>query len=178
MTTEVPIIVKDIDGLAVGHRVVATCVSGGTAAHGVDGEVIEARRGVVGTVLNLPAVDELVPAGCYWRVTARTWTWNIQPLSTTPAPGGEVLVGEPSIQVTSTAPPATWPTGSRLPAGGTAGQVLGKVSDGDFDVSWRSGGGGGGGAVDSVNGQTGVVVLGAADVGADAVGAAAARAAL
>lgn len=35
-----------------------------------------------------------------------------------------------------------------------------------------SGGGGGGGAVDSVNGQTGVVVLDAADVGADAAGAA------
>lgn len=37
-----------------------------------------------------------------------------------------------------------------------------------------SGGGGGGGAVDSVNGQTGVVVLDAADVGADAAGTAAA----
>ena len=35
-------------------------------------------------------------------------------------------------------------------------------------------GGGGGGAVDSVNGQTGVVVLGAADVGADPSGTAAA----
>ena len=35
-----------------------------------------------------------------------------------------------------------------------------------------SGGGGGGGAVDSVNGQTGVVVLDAADVGADVAGAA------
>ena len=85
-----------------------------------------------------------------------------------------MLVGEPSIQVTSTAPPATWPTWSRLPAGGTAGQVLGKVSDGDFDVSWRSGGGGGGGAVDSVNAKTGAVVLTATDVGADAAGAAAA----
>lgn len=37
-----------------------------------------------------------------------------------------------------------------------------------------TGGGGGGGAVDSVNGQTGVVVLDAADVGADAAGTAAA----
>ena len=35
------------------------------------------------------------------------------------------------------------------------------------------GGGGGGGAVDSVNGQTGVVVLAAADVGADPAGTAA-----
>ncbi len=37
----------------------------------------------------------------------------------------------------------------------------------------QSGGGGGGGAVDSVNGQTGVVVLDAGDVGADPAGTAA-----
>jgi hypothetical protein len=41
-------------------------------------------------------------------------------------------------------------------------------------VTISASGGGGGGAVDSVNGQTGVVVLNAADVGADAAGTAAA----
>ena len=40
-------------------------------------------------------------------------------------------------------------------------------------VTTAGGGGGGGGAVDSVNGQTGVVVLAAADVGADPAGTAA-----
>ena len=56
-----------------------------------------------------------------------------------------------------------------LPAPGTAGNVITSTGDG-----WASEpGGGGGGAVDSVNGQTGVVVLDAADVGADASGTAA-----
>lgn len=56
-----------------------------------------------------------------------------------------------------------------LPAPGTAGNVITSTGAG-----WASEpGGGGGGAVDSVNGQTGVVVLDAADVGADATGTAA-----
>jgi hypothetical protein len=42
------------------------------------------------------------------------------------------------------------------------------------DGQWTPPPGGGSGAVDSVNGQTGVVVLTAAEVGADASGAAAA----
>ena len=41
------------------------------------------------------------------------------------------------------------------------------------NIQWASAGAGGGGAVDSVNGQTGVVVLDATDVGADVAGAAA-----
>lgn len=45
---------------------------------------------------------------------------------------------------------------------GTVGQVLTRTADG---AEWATGGGGGG-AVDSVNGQTGVVVLTASDVGA------------
>jgi len=49
--------------------------------------------------------------------------------------------------------------------------VLAKASDADDDTEWTDAGTGGG-AVDSVNGQTGVVVLGASDVGADASGAA------
>jgi len=42
-----------------------------------------------------------------------------------------------------------------------------------FPITPGAGSGGGGGAVDSVNGQTGVVVLGAADVSADPAGTAA-----
>lgn len=45
---------------------------------------------------------------------------------------------------------------------GTVGQVLTRTADG---AEWANGGGGGG-AVDSVNGQTGTVVLTASDVGA------------
>ncbi len=53
-----------------------------------------------------------------------------------------------------------------IPTGGTTGQVLMKNSNADYDLKWGNSGGGGGGAVDSVNGQTGVVVLDAEDVGA------------
>ena len=54
---------------------------------------------------------------------------------------------------------------------GAAGKVLGVVAGSPAWVD-PTGGGGGGGAVDSVNGQAGVVVLDAADVGADVAGAA------
>lgn len=52
-----------------------------------------------------------------------------------------------------------------LPTGGTTGQVLAKASGSNYDVEWVNQSGGGG-AVDSVNGQTGTVVLDASDVGA------------
>lgn len=55
-----------------------------------------------------------------------------------------------------------------LPTGGTTGQALVKTSNSNYAVQWATVGGGGG-AVDSVNGQTGTVVLGAADVGAIAL---------
>ena len=51
-----------------------------------------------------------------------------------------------------------------LPTGGSTGQVLSKSSNADYAVQWSTVSGGG--AVDSVNGQTGTVVLDASDVGA------------
>lgn len=51
-----------------------------------------------------------------------------------------------------------------LKTGGSTGQVLAKVSGTNYDVAWTTISGGG--AVDSVNGQTGTVVLTASDVGA------------
>lgn len=53
------------------------------------------------------------------------------------------------------------PAGVGVPTGGTAGQVLGKTSDDDYDTHWVDQGGG---AVDSVNGKTGVVVLDTDDI--------------
>ena len=61
--------------------------------------------------------------------------------------------------------------GTHVPAGGTNGQVLGKLAG--TNVGWVDPAGGGG-AVDSVNGQTGAVNLDAGDVGADPVGSASA----
>jgi hypothetical protein len=69
--------------------------------------------------------------------------------------------------------PITTAVGPGVPAGGTTGQALVKATDTDYDTEWSSVSGVGGGAVDSVNGQTGVVVLGAADVSADPAGTAA-----
>lgn len=51
-----------------------------------------------------------------------------------------------------------------VPSGGTTGQVLTKKSNSDYDLEWHDSTGGG--SVASVNGQTGVVVLTASDVGA------------
>jgi hypothetical protein len=52
-----------------------------------------------------------------------------------------------------------------MPTGGSTGQVLAKKSNSNYDLEWVNQSGGGG-AVDSVNGQTGAVVLDASDVGA------------
>ncbi len=62
--------------------------------------------------------------------------------------------------------------GHSLPTGGDTGQVLMKLSGGDYDTGWRtvSGSGGGGGTVQSVNSvlpdAAGNVQLGPEDVGA------------
>lgn len=65
------------------------------------------------------------------------------------------------VTIVTTGPPG--PAGN-LPVGGTTGQALVKASDVDLDVEWGDVSGGGG--VDSVNGQTGAVVLDYTDVGA------------
>lgn len=48
-----------------------------------------------------------------------------------------------------------------IPAGGTTGQVLSKNSNTDYDVEWSDPAGG---SVDSVNGQTGAIVLDTSDI--------------
>lgn len=88
------------------------------------------------------------------NVTLTPANVGAQPISTINA-AGDLYIGTGNDATT------------RLPIG-TAGQVL-TVTGGT--AAWQAGGGG---AVDSVNGQTGVVVLDASDVGADVAGAAAA----
>src|SRR5213076_3397672 len=89
-----------------------------------------------------------------------------------PTPAGTVPTGGTSGQVlkkrTNTDLDTDWENetgGSGLPNGGTTGQVLTKRTNANQDVDWETVSGGGG-AVTSVNGHTGVVVLGATDVGA------------
>lgn len=75
--------------------------------------------------------------------------------------GGILLQGPPG------------PPGVGVPPGGTTGQTLTKLSDGDYDTGWRTptgGGSGGGGTVQSVNrvlpDNAGNVQLAPEDVGA------------
>lgn len=73
--------------------------------------------------------------------------------------------GETGATGATGAPGADGADGVGVPTGGITGQVLKKRSAVNYDTEWSDEGG----AVDSVNGQTGTVVLDAADVGAVAV---------
>lgn len=80
--------------------------------------------------------------------------------------------GDPGVAGSDGADGADGAPGVGVPSGGSAGQILAKASGDDFDTEWvEPPGGGGTGAVDSVNGQTGAVVLDLEDVGASAFGA-------
>lgn len=71
---------------------------------------------------------------------------------------GEVAVGARGEQGEQGLPGTN---GVGVPAGGTTGQILKKISDADFDTEWAPDDDG---DVDSVNGQTGAVVLDADDI--------------
>lgn len=58
------------------------------------------------------------------------------------------------------------PPGPGVPAGGTTGKILAKKTGTDYDTEWVDAPSGGG-DVDSVNGQTGTVVLDAGDINVD-----------
>lgn len=88
-----------------------------------------------------------------------------------PLPGDNDLVELLPVQPASggTIAITRGPAGVGVPEGGTAGQVLAKSTGDDYDTEWvAQSSGGGSGDVASVNGQTGAVVLDAADVGARA----------
>lgn len=78
------------------------------------------------------------------------------------ADGAQGIQGDPGPQGD---PGVDGTDGVGVPIGGTTGQVLAKNSNTNFDTEWvNQSGGGGGGAVDSVNGETGVVVLDTSDI--------------
>lgn len=70
--------------------------------------------------------------------------------------------GDTSFDVMNGAQGEQGEPGEGVPAGGAQGQVLKKASNADYDTVWSNESG----TVLSVNGQTGVVVLDASDVGA------------
>jgi len=88
-------------------------------------------------------------------------TVNSTPIavSVNDTPPISVLVPSTSVSIVVT----NGKDGQGVPIGGTAGQVLAKIDDTNYNTHWVTGGGGG--AVASVNGQTGIVVLAKADIG-------------
>lgn len=92
------------------------------------------------------------------QLSGRGWTWTLTVDGVTTL-AGPLDVAQPGV------------------AGVVGGDASAVVVVDDVNVAvtvtTTGGGGGGGGAVDSVNGQTGVVVLDAGDVGADPAGTAA-----
>jgi len=115
----------------------------------------------------LPATDDpdWTPQGFTYRVVLNTdcesQSWIISlPVSLAPT------VDLADIAPVSTAPPVTmYVLASRV---GTVGGPAGPLdANGKIPISQIPGGGGEGGAVDSVNGQTGIVILDAQDVGAE-----------
>lgn len=95
--------------------------------------------------------DPVFAASAAYGITSADITaWNAK--YTKPASG------IPATDLTSTV------QSRLLKTGGSTGQVLAKASGTNYDVAWTTVSGGG--AVDSVNGQTGTVVLDADDVGA------------
>lgn len=103
------------------------------------------------------------------------WTWEVSFSGSVQIATFHMSVPEGSTQdITLVAPVAKSGgtaviVGPGVPDGGLTGQVLAKASAADQDTEWVDQTGGTG-SVDSVNGQTGVVVLDAADVGAAGVG--------
>lgn len=106
------------------------------------------------------------PRGWTYRVTANLeGEATLDPFSFSVPEGSVQDLADVQPLITSEGHPTV--VGPGVPHGGLAGQVLIKESNADYDTAWADyEGGGGGGAVDSVNGQTGVVVLSAADVNA------------
>lgn len=75
----------------------------------------------------------------------------------------EVEVVEAVVYSVELTTAAQGPAGVGIPVGGTTGQVLAKATGDNYDTEWVDPAAGGG-AVDSVNGQTGVVILDTDDV--------------
>lgn len=120
-----------------------------------------------GTVeLELTAQTEIAAAGTFYEIAilgtfARFYC--VVPASNGPVQLADILVDPTTLQPVAAGRPSVWLSRAEL---GEPGGVTPLGSDGLVPDEYLPAGSGGGGAVDSVNGQTGVVVLAAADLGA------------
>ena len=161
--TTVTIAAVYVDGTPLAnHRVKVRLIHGG-AGGTVDGNLIAedvtVKLDADGGSVDLYPTDAISPPGCFYRFTVDNSSPTIVRDISVPA-SGPVAWTDAAILLEDPVPPVTIPAA----VSGTAGQVLGVVDPGDgprYDLIDQTGGG----AVDSVNGQTGTVVLDADDIG-------------
>lgn len=126
-----------------------------TSLHGTDG-----TDGIDGSD-GLSAELRMSGGNLEWRQVGGDWATLTSLASITGPAGADGTDGTNGVDGDDGAP------GVGVPVGGSAGQILRKASETNYDTEWATPSSGGtGGAVDSVNGQDGVVVLDAGDVGA------------
>ena len=155
--TTVTIAAVYVDGTPLAnHRVKVRLIHGG-AGGTVDGNLIAedvtVKLDADGGSVDLYPTDAISPPGCFYRFTVDNSSPTIVRDISVPA-SGPVAWTDAAILLEDPVPPVTIPAA----VSGTAGQVLGVVDPGDgprYDLIDQTGGG----AVDSVNGQTGTVVL-------------------
>ncbi len=127
---------------------------------------------------NLTPNSEIIPENTWYQVTeaggaispivvpASGGPYNLSQLLVTP-PGAGAPLGITGVQIAADGTVAGVRPEINLVAGtNVTVAAADNPSSGRVDVTINATGGGGGGAVDSVNGQTGIVVLDAADVSA------------
>lgn len=158
------------------RTVTADLIAGPVPGHTSSGEVIETRTALTGVPLRLVSTDDVTPSGAWWHFeildTGKSWDRRT-PGSIESSESSPILVGDLPAVVAGEAPPS-WDAASigAIPAieKGTPGGVATLDGDGLVPAENLPPAAAG---VASVNGQTGAVVLGADDVGADVTGSAA-----
>ena len=170
--TKIRVTALTADGDPYGNALVTVRLVDAGSGGAVGGGLVVAPQtaktdGTTGiAIVDLTPTADVTPVGTYYAFTVNQSNPTVVRYIEVPAPNGtgdaEVPFDwdDPDLERLTATPPTHIPA----PDSGVAGQVLGVVDPGDgprYDLIDQTGGG----AVDSVNGQTGVVVLDADDIG-------------
>lgn len=118
--------------------VVAVLVAGDRQAGHLDGtgELVQPVTATVtdggGVTVELAAQADISPAGTHWQVHFAGKRWAIA----VPIMGGPYLVGDPAIQVATTAPPATWPDPTGFAPVPGPWHVIGDTGEDPYSSGW------------------------------------------